>query len=209
MYCEFCGAQNPDNSSFCTGCGNNLQQTAYLDGTSHEPIKYERVEFEVTQKLLALRATYKIKDVNKHEFMVAKKKFINPFRPYFYIETPDGQTLGHIQGNFWRTKYNLIDAQGNLHATVIFPFLMFFRKRFEIETPHGLYRSGESFFAYKFETYAPDGQISFLVDKKILSIRDNFKIQSFGGLSPFITCLAAVCIDRKFHTGDKSPMDFD
>ena len=69
-----------------------------------------------------------------------------------------------------------------------------------IHTPVGVFRSGGSVFTYRFDAYAPDGRLSFVVDKKVFSIRDTFKIQSNGQLGPFITCLAAVVIDMKFHS---------
>ncbi|MHA2250487.1 MAG: hypothetical protein ACXAD7_08995 [Candidatus Kariarchaeaceae archaeon] len=212
MFCDFCGTENPDASNFCTGCGNNLKETYQpLDGTGNyqKPIQYQKMDFKVQQKFLALRATYHVKDAFENNFMVVKRKFINPFRPILYVETPEGAPIGHIQANIWRTRWTLYDIEGQIHATIHFPFIMFFRKHFEIETPMGWYRSGESIFAYKFDAYAPDGNISFMVDKKIFSIRDSFKIQSFGNLSPFITCLSAVCIDQKFHTKDTSALDFD
>jgi len=204
MYCEFCGAENDDKSQFCTNCGNNIQSKAEMQqsgfvGTT-APVQYKPIEFKVEQKFFALRPTYKVSDGTGQEFMIVRRQFFNFFRPYLFVERPDGTPLGSVQSNFWRTEWELRDAEGNLHATIIFPFFMFFRKSFEINTANGIYRSGGSVFTYKFDAYSPSGQFAFVVDKKVLSIRDSFKVKSSGELSPFITCLAAVCIDQKFHS---------
>lgn len=213
MYCAFCGTENDNKSQFCTNCGNNIQENIVVQESGFAapsaPMTYQPIEFKVVQKFFAIRSTYKISDGMENEFMVVKRKFINFFRPYLYVERPDGTPLGSIQGNIWRTQWELRDAEGNLHATIVFPLIMFFRKRFHIETANGIYPSGSSIFAYKFDAYSPSGQFAFVVDKKIFSIRDSFKIKSSGELSPFITCLAAVCIDQKFHSKGGSGMGID
>lgn len=210
MYCTICGENNQDGSSFCSGCGNNLQQKSNImkPGQTNEQVvdqrpgvvQYKPIEFKVNQKLFAFRSTYKISNALGHEFMVVKKKFINPFRPYLYVEQPNGTSMGHIQGNLWRTQWEIFDEHNNLHATIRMPLFMMFRKNFTIETADGIYQSGNSIFAYKFDAYAPNGQIALLVDKKILSIRDSFQIKTFGSLNPYVSCLAAVIIDQKFHS---------
>lgn len=203
MFCEFCGTKNDDDSQFCMKCGNNIaskaemQQSGFV-GTA-APVKYNPVNFKVEQKIIAIRPTYKVSDANDQEFMVVKRPMLNFFRPVLHVERPDGTPLGYIQANLWRTQWAIHDAEGNLHATIFFPLIMFLRKNFQIHTANGIYNSGDSWFSYKFEAFSPSGHSAFLVDKKIFSLRDSFSIQSTGELSPFITCLAAVCIDQKFH----------
>ncbi len=207
MYCTFCGHQIDDSANFCEACGNNLKTSSqYLkksqiqqESLRNDYVQYKPTEFTVQQKFLALRPVYRVKDVYENVFMEIKRPWFNPFFPQLYVKTPDGRQIGHIQGNFFRTKWEITDAEGNLHATIHMPFWMIFRKHFTIDTAYGQFRSGDSIFAYKFDCYDSQGNISFLVDKKILSIRDQFKIKSFGILSPFITTLAAVCIDQRFH----------
>ncbi|MHA2031194.1 MAG: zinc-ribbon domain-containing protein [Candidatus Kariarchaeaceae archaeon] len=203
MYCEFCGTKNEDGSKFCMNCGNNIdsktevQQSGFVGSSA--PVQYNPVNFKVEQKLIAIRPIYKVSDPSGNEFMIVRRPFFNFFRPILHVERPDGAPLGTIQANLWRTQWELRDAQGNLHATIFFPLIMFLRKNFQIHSANGVYNSGDSYFSYKFEAFSPSGHSAFLVDKKIISIRDSFSIQSSGELSPFITCLAAVCIDQRFH----------
>lgn len=216
MFCTFCGTKAEDSLNFCPACGNNLrEETKTMSGggqtTSHslqaqqqaqqqyQPVQFQPIEFKVKQKILAFRDTYKVYDAFENEFMIIRKEFFAWFRPALFVDNINKERIGTIQGNFWRTKFEIRDNEGQLHAVVRFPLFMLFRKHFDIETAEGIYRSGDSVFGYKFDAYDQNGGISFLVDKKILSIRDEFKIQSFGKLSPFITCLAAICIDQKFH----------
>ncbi len=207
MYCDFCGTQVPEGAKFCPICGNNLQDAPLVSykGQDHAEtaaqtsIQYQPVEFKVQQKLLAFRPIYKVSDAQDREFMVAKRPFFIIFRPKVNVARPDGTPLGHIRGNFWRTKWQIIDNQGRIHATLKFPYIALFRKWFRLTTPTGTYESGKSFFNYKFEVYDAKGQICFEVNKKVISIRDSFKIISNGLLSPFVTCMAAVIIDQKYH----------
>lgn len=217
MFCNFCGSQVDDSAKFCNSCGNNLQApTQYLDKNQAQQqsmqgqaqqqsmqgqVQHQQVDFIVSKKILSLRAVYNIKDSTNREFLVAKRPFFNPFFPHFYIKTPDGKPIGDIQGNFFRTEWKIKDPEGNVHATVRMPWLMIFKKHFDIETPAGLFNSGDSYFAYKFECFDQQGQVAFLVDKKILSLRDNFKIVSYGMLSPFVTTMCAICIDQRFFRG--------
>jgi uncharacterized protein YxjI len=198
VICHFCNLDNVEDSNFCVACGNNLKKQGHF--TPVEAVQYQATEFQVEQKILALTATYKISDMNGRVFMEAKRTMTSPFSPKIVVKTPQGVPLGVIKGNIFKTSWKIIDAQGNVHAEVRFPFFMFISKTFKIWTEMGLFRSGRSIFEKKFEAFAPDGRLSFVVDKKILAIRDKFKIRSDGLLSPFVTCLAAVCIDQKFHS---------
>ncbi|MDH5404543.1 MAG: hypothetical protein OEY49_18730, partial [Candidatus Heimdallarchaeota archaeon] len=166
--------------------------------------QYQAAEFTVQQKILALTATYIIKDVFGREFMRARKSMLSMFRPYIEVKNAFGQMLGYIQGNFWRTEWKFYDVSGILHGQVVFPFFMFFRKTFTLYTNFGVFHSGQSIFAKRFDCFDPNGQLTFVVDKQIFTIRDQFKIITNGILSPFITTMAAVCIDMKLFQGNKS-----
>lgn len=205
MFCSFCGNQIDDSAKFCSACGNNLtssnqnfnkasiQQQSMQNFVQHQP-----VEFIVQQKLLALRPVYRIKDISGRDFMEVKRSFSSLFNPHLDVHTPDGQYMGCVQGNLFRTEWKIIDANNVVHAVIHIPFLMFFNKHFSLEANNGIFQSGNSFFAYNWSCYDSNGQVSFQIDKKILAIRDSFKIISYGTLSPFITTMAAICIDERF-----------
>ena len=196
VICQFCNLDNTDDSNFCVACGNNLLKQGNF--IPEEEVQYQPTEFLVEQKLIAIKPTYKISDAEGRPLMVAKRTLTSPFNPKIVVQTPDGHPLGVVRGNFFKTSWKIIDNEGNIHAVIKFPLLMFFGKTFKIETKIGVFTSGRSLFEKKFDAYAPDGRLSFVVDKKMIAIRDKFKIISDGLLSPFITCLAAVCIDQKF-----------
>ena len=205
MFCSFCGSQVNDSAYFCQACGNNLKasdqvvnKSAVQQQSTQNYVQYQHVEFVVQRKLLALRPVFTIKDAAGREFMEAKRSFINFLFPHIYVNSPDGKRIGDIKGNIFRSEWKITDAQGNLQATIHMPFLMFFNKHFTLDTSTGQYRSGDTFFAYNWICYNPQGQPSFEIDKKVLAIRDSFKIRSYGTLSPFITTMAAICIDMRF-----------
>ncbi len=198
IICQFCKYDNTDDSNFCVACGNNLRKQDHF--VKEEEVHYQPTEFQVEQKIIAIKPTYKISDMEGRVIMEAKRTLTSPFNPKIEVKRPDGLPLGLVKGNLFRTSWKIIDAEGNIHAVIKFPLIMFFGKTFKIQTQMGVFRSGRSLFEKKFDAYAPDGRLSFVVDKKIIAIRDKFKIISDGLLSPFVTCLAAVTIDQKFHS---------
>lgn len=203
MICNLCNTENSANANYCVTCGNNLQaKSVPLNNRQmNSPIiQHQPVQFKVQHKLLSWVRTYKVSDMNDNEFMIIERNFTSFFAPQFNIRRPNGEPLGIIEGNFFRTEWRIIDPSGQIHATIYFPFFMFLSKSFRIETAHGTFTSGNSIFGYNFDVYTPQGQITFTVDKQVLSIRDAFLVKSDGYLSPFITCSAAVCIDQKFYS---------
>lgn len=211
MNCNFCGSNVQEGTNFCPSCGNNLSQsTQYMNNNSNtnnqqlstqNQVQHQAVDFTIQQQILAIRRTYKIKDVNDHEFMEARRPFFNFLQPHFNVTTPDGRPIGDIQGNFFRTTWKIKDAEGNVHAVIHFPLFSFIMKHFTIDTPNGTFQSGDSWFGYKFECFDSAGNMSFVVDKKVLSLHDTYKLQSSGELSPFVTTLSAIAIDERYHKG--------
>ncbi len=208
MHCGNCGNENKEDSQFCQSCGQTLgsvpQQTSQgYQPQMAQPNYFQPTEYQVQQKLLSMTQTYKIKDANGIEFMVARRKMTSIFNPKIEVKDMLGNDIGYVQGNFFRTRWEVYDSNENHHGTIEFPFFMFFTKSFTITTPIGMFRSGGSVFGKRFDAYAPDGRLSFVVDKKLFSIRDSFKVTSNDQLGPFLTCIAAVVIDQKFNTGNE------
>ncbi len=212
VYCNNCGTENKD-VKFCNNCGSEMQTGSVAQQQSSGAPTYDsayqpqiiqanqfmQTEYQVEQKLLSMTQTYKIKDFMGNEFMVARRKMSSFFNPKIEIKDMMENLIGYVQGNFFKTEWDIYDINGVFHAKIRFPFFMWFTKSFTIETSIGIFRSGGSVFSKRFDAYAPDGRLTFVVDKKLFSFRDSFKIQSNGQLGPFITCLAAVVIDQKFH----------
>lgn len=211
MNCTFCGSNVEEGTNFCPSCGNNLRETSqYMNknanNNNQQPstqnqVQHQAVDFTVQQQFFTLRSTYHIKDGNDREFMSARRPFFNFLQPHFDVTTPDGRPIGDIQGNIFRTNWKIKDAEGNVHAVIHFPLFAFIMKHFTIDTPNGQFKSGDSWLGWKFECFDSAGNSSFVVDKKVLSLHDTFKIQSSGELSPFITTMSAIAIDERYHKG--------
>jgi uncharacterized protein YxjI len=205
MFCSFCGHKNTPTSNFCMDCGNNLkqnQQSFKNKNEFSEPVKYNKADFKVKQRLFAFTATYNVSDIKDQEVMTVKREFSSFFSPKLVATDTNGNLLGIVQGNFFKTKWEIFNDKQEVLGILHFPFFMFITKSFTLETPIGVFRSGNSVFAKRFDAYDPNGNLSFTVDKKIMSIRDTFLIQSNGLLNPLLTCLAAICIDQRFHQGN-------
>ena len=57
MYCVKCGAQNEDNTKFCTSCGASLEETAAEEVATDEVVTDEVVTEEVTAEEVAAEET--------------------------------------------------------------------------------------------------------------------------------------------------------
>ncbi len=73
----------------------------------------------IEQKILALRDTFGIRDVNGNLLAYVKKELVS-FGPKFWFETVNGQHLGEIHGKILaiRPTFEIYDSQGQLRAQV-------------------------------------------------------------------------------------------
>ena len=61
MYCSKCGAQNPDDSSYCIKCGNNLKAENIILSTPHKENKGTFEQFDIiSQEIEKLGFIYKL-----------------------------------------------------------------------------------------------------------------------------------------------------
>jgi cytochrome c-type biogenesis protein CcmE len=62
MYCSKCGVQNPDDSSYCTKCGNNLKAENIILSTSHKENKGTFEQFDIiSEEIEKLGFIYKLR----------------------------------------------------------------------------------------------------------------------------------------------------
>lgn len=72
----------------------------------------------INQKLIAIRPTYDIKDPGDTLRGRVKKKLTSIFRPFLWLEDPQGRKILKAQGNFMGFNFTIENAQGNLVAEI-------------------------------------------------------------------------------------------
>lgn len=72
----------------------------------------------INQKLVAIRPTYDIKDQGDMIRGRVKKKLTSIFRPFLWLEDPQGRKILKAQGNFMGFNFTIEDAHGNLVAEI-------------------------------------------------------------------------------------------
>jgi uncharacterized protein YxjI len=161
---------------------------------------FDRAQYVIEKKLVTVRDTYGVKDVNGNLLGYIKKQILISFRPKFWFEGPDGTRQGEIRyGKLASGKYEVYDAQNQLRATVEWAGGL--RRKWRMEDPQGqqLAIAEGDFMGRNYQILAPDGSAIAQIHKKWMSIRGSYCIDiSRQGFDPFLILSYAVVMDNYF-----------
>jgi len=204
-----CGNELPLNATFCPKCGTKV--SAEIESFTAPSPTYERpsAQFQahplfsqkryvLDQRLLAVRATYEIKDGAGNLLGYAKKKVLS-FGPKLWFEDLQGNEVGKIEGKIIAigTKdYSVYDDTGALKG-IVKKKVFTFKPSYVIESSSGqeLAKVKGNLLAHDYAILSPDGRTLAQVSKKWVSLRDSYgleivsdDIDPFLALSFVITC---------------------
>ncbi|MHA2357985.1 MAG: LURP-one-related/scramblase family protein [Candidatus Heimdallarchaeaceae archaeon] len=157
--------------------------------------------FRVRQKIFAFRlaATYDIFDeATQQKVFIAKKKFL-AILPTIVVENLNGQEVAKVKSNFWKTKWK-ITQNGKLVGMVKFPFIRVCGIKFSVEMAGNVYHASD-LLGWKFSAVDMQGRMGFYLDKRILTIRDTYKVDVYPPLEPVFGLAAALAVDVRFYQG--------
>ena len=157
--------------------------------------------FKVSQRLIAFGATYDIIDEATGERIFVGKKRLFTILPKMWIKNLQGKELIAIKSNFWRTRWNIYQGT-NLIGAVRFPFIKFCGIKFDVELAGNSYTASD-ILGWSFTARSRDGQIGFILDKKVFRIKDTYKVVVYPPLEPIFGLAAALAIDAKFYQGNR------
>jgi len=157
--------------------------------------------FKVSQRLIAFGATYDIIDEATGEQIFSAKKSIFRILPKIWIRNLQGKELISIQSNFFRTKWDIYQGN-NLVGAVKFPFIKLCGIKFDVELTGNEYTASD-ILGWSFTARGRDGQIGFILDKKVFRIKDTYKVEVYPPLEPIFGLAAALAIDAKFYQGNR------
>jgi len=153
-------------------------------------------EFEISQKLLSIGATYQVfKAGDSEPAYTVKGKLLTLTPKLTMVEGSDGPVVAQMTGNLFKTTFTMTDNQGGVQAVLTFPFFVFLKKSFNLECGGQSYPAAGGFTGRSFECGA------FTVDKK-LAFKDKFQLSVVEDFPPDVAILACVAIDQKFFEGD-------
>lgn len=165
------------------------------------PDRTGRHFYKVQQKILAARPVFEIFNENTGEQVgVARQTWLSFLRSTMHVEDMQGNRILTARGGFFDKTFWLEDQDGNKLVRLTRPwialrknFKMFYRDE-EIKAQGGL-------LAWGFEGLSSGGLFAFRFDKKILAIRDQFRVEIGDYMDWKHAVASAIVVDRIFFKG--------
>lgn len=152
-------------------------------------------QFKVSQKILAIGATYEVfEGSDTTPKMVVKGKILT-IKPKLEV-VQDGLTVATMTGNIFGTRFEITDASGTVQGTLQYPFFAFL-KSFKLIIGEKEYVAKGGLIGRKFSCEDTDGTIMVGVSKE-MSLKDKFDVSVNDSIPEIVGVLAAVSIDQRF-----------
>ena len=156
----------------------------------------------VTQKILALSATYLVRETKDGPVLFTVKGKIFTFSPYLeMMKGADGEKTHVLRGNFFKTKFFITTPDGGEVGDIQFPFFAFV-KSFVMNLRGQQYKAKGGLFAWSFSAVDASGKEAFTIHKEF-AFRDKFTVGLDEQLPMEPIVLAAIAIDQRFFQGEK------
>ncbi|MBN2351669.1 MAG: hypothetical protein JXD23_03795 [Spirochaetales bacterium] len=157
----------------------------------------------VTQKILALSATYLVRETKDGPVLFTVKGKIFTFSPYLeMMKGADGEKTHVLKGNFFKTKFFISTPDGGAVGDIQFPFFAFV-KSFVMNLGGRQYKAKGGLFAWSFAAVDASGKETFTIHKEF-AFRDKFTVSLEERLPMEPVVLAAIAIDQRFFQNNRS-----
>lgn len=117
------------------------------------------------------------------------------------IEDMQGNRILTAKGGFFDKTFWLLDPAGNKVAKLTRPWIAF-RKNFTIHYRDEEIKAQGGLLAWGFEAVSNSGQFAFRLDKKILAVRDQSRVQVGNYMDGLHAVASALVVDRIFFKGN-------
>jgi hypothetical protein len=161
----------------------------------------ERRNLKVVQKLVSMRPVFEVYDETTGErLLVIRQTWLSFLRSTLNFEDNNGRKILTAKGGFFDKTFWLLDESGQKIAKVVRPWIAL-RQNFTIHYRDDIVKAQGGFLAWGFEATSSSGQFAFRLDKKILAIRDQFRVSVGSYMDWLHAVAAAVIVDRIFFKG--------
>ena len=166
--------------------------------------EYKLGQYIINQKLLSLRDSYIIKDTVGNPRFQCKGSLIS-IRKTFWLNTPTGAPIFKVRKKLFKLlpKFDIFNAQDEKVASVKVKFSIGIKKLAIESEVFGDYFIRGGILAWDFAVYQgidEEGPVAARISKKIVSIRDAYRIDIMSGNEAFIMALC-ILIDFLYHRG--------
>lgn len=158
--------------------------------------------FKVTQRILALRATYDIIDVaTDNKVFIAKRRMFT-WRPTIIIENIQGQEVAKIKANYFFQNKWKITVGSELIGEIEFPIIKLCGIKFDVMLAGNHYTASDV-FGWSFNAVGRDGRLGFTLDKRFFRIKDTYRVDVYPPLEPLFGLAAVLAIDSRYYQGNR------
>ncbi len=166
----------------------------------YSPVSRSR-RLKVVQKIISMRPVYEIYDADTDEKLaVARRTWLSFLRTTIHVEDVSGERILTAKGGYFDKTFWLLGPQGEQIAKITRPWIAF-RKSFTIYYRDEAIKAQGGFFAWGFDAVSETGQSKFRLDKKILSIRDQYIVTVDESMDPLHAVALALIVDTVFYKG--------
>jgi len=197
MYCQNCGAEISPTTKYCPSCGAAQQAPAQPQtqpyptpqpqtqpqpqtDTQQRTGMFNQNKYTIEQKLVAVRDTYGVKDLNGNLLGYVKQKIVS-VGPKFWFEDTNGVQLGEIDGKLVsiHDEYDVKDQSGQLKARIKKKILNLIGSEWWMEDAQGqqIAKVKGNYSEHEYQILAPDGSVIAQIHKKWVTIRDSYNIE--------------------------------
>jgi uncharacterized protein YxjI len=160
-----------------------------------------RRNYKVMQKLLAMRPVFEVYDeMSGQRIATARQTWLSFLRSTVKFEDEAGNIILTAKGGFFDKTFWLIDGSGQKVAKLVRPWIAL-RQNFTIYYRDETVKAQGGFLAWGFEAVSNTGMFAFRLDKKILAVRDQFRVSVGDYMDPLHAIASAVVVDRIFFKG--------
>jgi uncharacterized protein YxjI len=165
------------------------------------PDRTGRINYKVQQKILAARPVYEIFDeTTGQQIGVARQTWFSILRSTMHVEDMQGNRILTARGGFFDKTFWLEDQDGNKLVRLTRPWIAL-RKNFKMYYRDEEVKAQGGYLAWGFEALSSGGIFAFRFDKKILAIRDQFRVQVGDYMDWKHAIASALVVDRIFFKG--------
>jgi len=224
MYCQNCGAEISPTARYCPRCGAaqqaptqpqqqpyiapQPQQQPYFQPSAQRVSMFDQNNYTIEQKLVALRDTYGVKDLNGNLLGYVKAKILS-VGAKFWFEDTNGVQLGEVDAKLVsiHDEFDVKDQNGQLKARIKKKILKLIGSEWWMEDAQGqeIAKAKGNYMEHDYQIIALDGGIIAQIHKKWVTIRDSYNIEiirpDFG---PFLILSYVIAMDHIEQKNNKT-----
>ncbi|HWL86266.1 MAG TPA: hypothetical protein VNO21_10710 [Polyangiaceae bacterium] len=154
-------------------------------------------QFVVTQRFMSLATNYDVTAPGSDQVLFTIKGTLMSLTPVFsLVEGANGKELATLRGNFAKTQFHVISADGKEQACVDFPAIAL-KKKLTLKIGDKEYSADGGVFSGVFQCKDSSGNTALEISK-VRSVRDKFSVVTKDDIMQEVGLLAAVAIHSRF-----------